>query len=112
MAKNKYMRLIIMYDLPMSTVDETREYSKFHKHIQKRGFVIIQNSIYMKVINATTKVEYEIKGLYSCLPTNGNIRVLKVTEKQYHNMVYLRGKQRLHEETHNAERYVRITDET
>lgn len=85
------MRLILIYDLPTTDESDKKIYGKFHRNIIRLGFYRLQYSVYSKVIqNDTSLKQYTIK-LNKILPQKGNIILMKVTEKQYQNMIYLRG---------------------
>lgn len=43
------MRLMVMFDLPVETSKQRREYRKFHKRLIQEGFLIIQYSVYARV---------------------------------------------------------------
>lgn len=43
------MRLMIMFDLPMNTAEEKRNYRKFRKCLINEGFLMIQYSVYVRV---------------------------------------------------------------
>ena len=43
------MRIIIFFDLPIETVQDRREYSRFHKYLVKNGFLMMQKSVYCKL---------------------------------------------------------------
>lgn len=74
---------------------------------------MMQYSIYMKVLNAPTKRDGEIKAVKTKLPTNGNIRVLTITDRQYHDMAFLRGGRRINESINTEARRIIIAhDET
>lgn len=102
------MRLLLFYDLPNTESYETKEYNQFRKSLLRNGYTMIQFSVYMKTINTQTKIEQEIKKIVKCLPNNGNIRVIAVTEKQYENMYILVGKKKINEIYNNTERYIKI----
>lgn len=42
------MRVIVMFDLPVLTAQERRDYTRFRKHLLKNGFLMMQESIYCK----------------------------------------------------------------
>lgn len=105
------MRIIVMYDLDMSTPELQKQYTHFHKWLVQKGYFMMQYSIYMKPINAMTKRDYEINALKVKLPHNGNIRVLTVTESQYQNMVFLRGGKRINESINTSQRRIKINYE-
>ena len=51
----KFMRLLVFFDLPMLTDKDKREYQKFHKYLVRNGFIMMQKSVYSKlVINNVT----------------------------------------------------------
>ena len=50
----RYMRVIVMFDLPVLSSSQIREYNKFRKFLIKSGFLMMQESIYCKLaLNAT-----------------------------------------------------------
>ncbi len=100
-----------MYDLNMDSPDRVKEYTKFHKWIIKRGYVMLQYSLYYKTINAITKYSYEEKALAKSIPSHGNVRCMLVSDRQFYDMKILRGDRYLNELVNNSERYVRIDED-
>lgn len=48
------MRVILFFDLPTETLENKREYRKFRKFLIKKGFLMMQESVYCRlVINQT-----------------------------------------------------------
>ncbi len=45
----RIMRLMVMFDLPVDTSADRRNYRKFRKALLNEGFVMIQYSIYVRV---------------------------------------------------------------
>lgn len=87
----KQMRLILIYDLPVMEAQDRIIYHKFHNNIIRLGFYMLQYSVYSKVIqNDTSMKQYMIK-LEKIMPDKGNVIMMKITEKQYQDMIYLRG---------------------
>ena len=41
----RYMRLLVLFDLPVTTTEERREYTKFRKYLIKSGFMMFQESV-------------------------------------------------------------------
>ena len=87
----RQMRLILVYDLPVIEESDKRIYSRFHTNIIKLGFYMLQYSIYVKVINNDTSLKQYISKVEKIIPEKGNIIIIKITEKQYQDMLYLRG---------------------
>lgn len=102
------MRILLMFDLPNQEDYQKREYLVFRKNLLKRGYIMMQYSVYVKAINFKGKIDHEINALKPFLPEDGNIRALIVTEKQYHEMVVLLGNKKINEIYNNSKRYVKI----
>lgn len=94
------MRLLLFFDLPVETSKDRREYSRFHKFLIKNGFIMMQKSVYSKlVINNVTSAAVKDK-VSKNLPLVGIIEMLEVTENQFSRIDYLVGeKQTLVEES-------------
>jgi len=46
----RYMRMILMFDMPVDTVEERKAYRKFRKFLIDEGFIMHQFSIYSKLL--------------------------------------------------------------
>lgn len=77
------MRLIVFFDLPMKSKSEVRIYNKFRKWLIKNGYLMMQFSIYSKIFSNRDSCVKHISILKRYVPTQGQIRILMVTEKQY-----------------------------
>lgn len=56
------MRLLIFFDLPVETSKDRKEYTRFHKFLIKSGFIMMQKSVYSKlVINNVTSAAVKAK---------------------------------------------------
>lgn len=106
----KYMRILVMYDLPNNTTQENKQYTKFRKLLIKNGYSMIQFSVYVKCLNVKTKFKNEVKKISKYIPPQGNIRVLAVTEKQYQDIIFLRGESNINEKVNGVQRYISIKD--
>lgn len=85
------MRILVMFDLPVETVSQRREYRMFRKYLIKQGFIMLQESNYCKMVPNSTVGEIVINGLRANKPPEGSVQILKVTEKQFSKMEYLVG---------------------
>ena len=80
-----------MFDLPVETATDRRNYRRFVKHLKKSGFVMFQESIYIRLsINAAT-AKAIAKSLKNHLPPKGLVSMMTVTEKQFSSMDFLLG---------------------
>jgi len=81
-----------MFDLPMQSPSEKREYTKFRKQLIKNGFLMMQESIYCKLAQNTSAGELIIENIRKNKPENGLVQVMSITEKQYSKIEYIIGK--------------------
>lgn len=86
-----FMRLIVFFDLPMTSKKEVRIYTQFRKFLIKSGFSMMQFSIYSKVFNNIEAVNLYLRILKKNVPQQGQIRIMKVTEKQYNDIEIIIG---------------------
>lgn len=85
------MRILVMFDLPVGTVGERREYTRFRKYLIKNGYLMLQESIYCKLAQNSTMADALVDNLRKNKPESGLVQVLKVTEKQYEKIEFLVG---------------------
>lgn len=88
---SRFLRIIVFFDLPVMTTQDRREYSRFHKFLIKNGFLMMQESVYCKlVLNATVQASV-LNGIRKHRPPKGVVQVLTITEKQFAKIEYLVG---------------------
>lgn len=87
----RYMRMILMFDMPTDTADERKAYRKFRKFLLSEGFIMHQFSIYSKLLLNNSANKAMVDRLRENNPKKGSITLLTVTEKQFARMVYLHG---------------------
>ena len=84
---------MVFFDLPMLTDKDRREYNRFHKFLLKNGFIMMQKSVYTKlVINNVTSnaVKQRVR---NNLPPDGTVELLEITENQFSKIEYLVGEE-------------------
>lgn len=87
----RFMRMIVFFDLPTLTIVEKRDYRCFRKLLIKNGFIMLQESVYCKMITSPS-VENSVKNLiYKNKPAEGLVQILTITEKQFVKMDYVVG---------------------
>lgn len=94
----KFMRVIVMFDVPTKTKEEQKTATKFRNSLLKLGFFMLQYSIYMRICKGISSANSHLKKLENIVPPRGNIRVLIVTEKQFDNIKLLLGNYSYQEE--------------
>ena len=88
-SRYRKMVLFAMFDMPTDTKGDIKKYTKFRKKLLEMGFIMFQFSIYVRFCNSLENaLKYERK-IKENAPTKGSIRVLKVTEAQYKNMIII-----------------------
>lgn len=87
----RFMRILVFFDLPTETTENLKEYRKFRKYLITNGFMMLQESVYIKMVLNSTSGKLIIKSLEVNKPSDGSVIILQVTENQFQNMVYLLG---------------------
>lgn len=87
----RYMRLLLMFDMPTETTLDRKAYRQFRKFLLSEGFIMHQFSVYSKLLLNGTASQAMIERLKKKNPNKGLITLLTVTEKQFSRMVYLSG---------------------
>lgn len=89
----RYMRVIVFFDLPVLTDKNRHDYRQFRKYLIKSGFLMMQESVYCKLVQNSTIANSVIDNLRKHKPEDGLVQALKITEKQYSKMATIVGKQ-------------------
>ena len=84
------MRIIVMFDLPVETAKNRRDYTVFRKNLIKSGFLMMQESIYCKLAQNAT-ADNIVENVRKNKPAEGLVQVLKITEKQFSKIEYIIG---------------------
>lgn len=80
------MRVLVFFDLPVTTSENRRVYVHFRKFLLKNGFLMLQESVYCKLALNSTAVNAIVENIHKNKPEEGVIQLLTVTEKQYAKM--------------------------
>ncbi len=89
---SKFMRMIVLFDLPVTTKEERRTATSFRKFLLDDGYYMMQFSVYSRLCNSVENAETHYKRLASIAPKGGAIRCMIITEKQYSSMKIIAGK--------------------
>ena len=85
------MRVIVFFDLPVTSEKNKREYRVFRKFLVKSGFLMMQESVYCKLVQNSTAADGLVETVRKNKPSEGLVQVLRVTEKQYSKMEFIVG---------------------
>ncbi len=88
----KYV-IFLFYDIANTTKEEARAYTKFNKYIKSIGFVMMQESVYVKNINSKDKYTIIKRDLKLVSPKKSNIRSLLITNNIFENLELINGEQ-------------------
>lgn len=91
MSGFRFMRMMVFFDLPTLTTEDKRNYRQFRKILIKNGFIMMQESVYCKMMTSPS-MENSIKNLiHNNKPPKGLVQALTITEKQFVKMDYVVG---------------------
>lgn len=89
---NKFMRILVFFDLPVKSKNERRAATRFRNFLLNDGYHMIQYSVYTRVCNGMDAVAKHRARIKLNLPENGSIRLLVIAEKQFEAIDILLGK--------------------
>ena len=89
--RDRVMRTIVFFDLPNIYAKDKRNYLKFRKYLINEGFIMMQESVYSKIVLNSQQSEFLVDRLKKNAPKKGLIQVLTITEKQYAQIEYIIG---------------------
>lgn len=87
----RFMRVLVFFDLPTESLENKREYRKFHKLLIKNGFLMLQKSVYCRMLLTPSAEKAVVDVLRKNRPSDGIVQVMTVTEKQFSEMEYITG---------------------
>ena len=100
------MRLLVFFDLPVETAAQRKSYRLFRKYLLRGGYLMLQESVYAKLVVTEAAASAEIMHLKKNRPKEGLVQVLRVTEKQFASMVYVTGDRGSYDEMDTMEEFV------
>jgi CRISPR-associated protein Cas2 len=87
----RFMWLFVFFDLPVGTKTDRRNATRFRKFLKDDGFMMLQWSVYARVVRAEEGAEKHVGRVTKNLPPRGSVRTLQVTDRQYARMRLLLG---------------------
>ena len=85
------MRVIVFFDLPTESLLNKQEYRKFRKFLIKKGFIMLQESVYCKLALNQTAANLIVNSVNENRPQDGLVQLLTITEKQFSKMEFICG---------------------
>ena len=81
------MWLFVYFDLPTNTKKERKAASQFRKKLLQDGFTMMQYSVYTRHCASKESLAVHVKRVQSFIPEYGMVSLLKITDKQYGDMI-------------------------
>ncbi|MCS7318180.1 MAG: CRISPR-associated endonuclease Cas2 [Candidatus Dojkabacteria bacterium] len=106
MSNIRFMRILVLFDLPVVKKEDREKATKFRNFLINDGYEMLQFSVYSRIVNSVDATKKHLLRLERAAPKLGSVRVLIVTEKQYSDMIILRGKNTVREKKLNTDQLV------
>ena len=75
-----------MFDLPVETPENKRDYVRFRKALLKDGFMMLQFSIYARFLASEEAATAHRTTIRAVVPPLGQVRLMTVTDHQFGRM--------------------------
>jgi CRISPR-associated protein Cas2 len=105
-ARVRFMRLLVFFDLPVETAKQRKDYRQFRKFLINDGYLMLQESVYAKMVVTEAAAKNAIARMKKKRPPAGLVQVLRVSEKQYADMVFVTGEKPAFEEVDTMEGFL------
>jgi len=92
------MWVFVMFDLPVTTAVERKNYREFRKQLLKRGYLQLQFSVYARPCHSDENAQTHRDRIKKHLPPDGQVRIAMFTDKQFSRMELFFGNKRGNEE--------------
>lgn len=89
--RDRIMRTIVFFDLPNIYSKDKRNYFLFRRFLINEGFIMMQESVYSKIVMNFQQSMLLVDRLKKKAPKKGLIQVLTITEKQYSQIEFIIG---------------------
>lgn len=85
------MRVMVLFDLPVVTPENKRNYARFRKFLIKSGFIMMQESVYTKLAPNSSVASAIVDNVRKNKPPEGLVQMMTITEKQYSKIEFVVG---------------------
>lgn len=90
----RIMWLFVFFDLPVKTKKQRKAATLFRKNLEKDGFSMMQFSVYTRHCGSKESMDVHIRRVKLMIPPQGKTSILKVTDKQYGDIINFLGKEK------------------
>ena len=88
------MWILVMFDLPVTTREQSRADTKFREFLLDEGYEMSQFSIYARFCSGKEQYETYVRRIGANLPEKGDVHILGFTDRQYENIIRFSGQSR------------------
>ena len=92
LSEYKAVWLFAMFDLPVNTKKARKQYAKFRKKLLEEGFTMLQYSVYARYCDNEEASDGHRNRIHKLLPSDGQIRLLSITDRQFARQTVYMGK--------------------
>lgn len=89
------MWIVVLFDLPTDTKVARKAYTRFRKFLLEDGFTMMQYSVYMRHSSSDENAQVHAKRVKARMPDDGEVRIIKITDKQFGKIEVYYGKKRV-----------------
>lgn len=82
----RIMWIFAMFDLPVGTKAQRKRYTQFRKGLIQLGFTRLQFSVYARHCPSEDSMQVQSSAVRAMLPSEGEVRILGVTDRQFGKM--------------------------
>jgi len=90
----RFMWLFCFFDLPVGSKEQRKRANQFRIFLKNDGYMMLQLSVYARICRGQESVDKHIRRVKMTLPSEGSVRILQVTDKQYARMGLLIGEKK------------------
>ena len=88
----RIMWVMVMFDLPVVTKQDRKNYTRFRNKLLDSGFMGLQFSVYARACPSDENAQVHRSRIERHLPPYGQVRILMFTDKQFARMQVFHGK--------------------
>jgi len=88
------MWIVVLFDLPTETKAQRKDYTRFRKSLLLDGYTMMQYSVYMRHSSSDENAKVHAERVKRSLPDDGEVRIIKITDKQFGKIEVYFGKKR------------------
>lgn len=88
------MWLLVVFDLPVVEKDQRKAYTRFRKRLLAEGFSMLQFSVYARYSTSRENSQTYAGRVKKIIPSEGQVRLISITDKQFGDMEVFFGKVR------------------